>query len=64
MTIKFLKGEDKDFDYKTVDEDEQWDEVERRESEERWFEDEEPEWVEDDEMVGEGTGGETGVQDF
>jgi hypothetical protein len=64
MTIKFLKGEDKDFDYKSVDEDEKWDEVERRESEERWFEDEEPEWVEDDEKVGEGTGGETGVQDF
>ncbi|RDL41571.1 uncharacterized protein BP5553_01550 [Venustampulla echinocandica] len=51
MTIRFLKGEDPDFDYRAIDETEEWDVIERKEEEERWFEDEEPSWVE-----GEGTG--------
>jgi len=61
MTMKFLRGEDQDFEYEVVDESEEWDVLERRESEERWFEQEEPEWI------GEGDPakrGETGVQDF
>ena len=48
MTIKFLRGEDREFDYRDVDESEELDVLEAREEEERWFEDEEPEWVEDE----------------
>ncbi|EPE35049.1 hypothetical protein GLAREA_10744 [Glarea lozoyensis ATCC 20868] len=62
MTMRFLKGEDPDFDYKTVDENEELDVIERAEEEERWFEDEEPSWV--DENTAEGTGGETGILDY
>lgn len=62
MTIKFLKGADPDFNYKEVDETDEWDVIEGKEEEERWFEDEEPEWVGEE---GSGTvGGETGIQDF
>lgn len=64
MTLKFLRGEDEDFDYRAVDENEEWDEVERRENEEKWFDEEEPEWVDDEEKAAEGTGGDTGIQDF
>lgn len=62
MTLKFLSGEDPDFDYKTVDESGEWDEIEGKEEEERWFDDEEPEWVEEEGV--ETVGGETGIQDF
>jgi hypothetical protein len=61
MTIRFLRGGDDEFEYSGVDESEEFDELERRESEERWFDDEEPEWDGDG---NEGSGGETGVQDF
>jgi len=61
MTVRFLRGGDEEFDYRDVDESEEFDEVERRESEERWFDEEEPEW--DGGEMG-GTAGETGVQDF
>lgn len=64
MTMRFLKGDDPDFDYKTVDDNDDLDVVERIEEEERWFEDEEPSWVEEQENPRDGTGGETGVQDF
>ena len=49
MTLRFLRGEDDDFEYSKVDEDDEWDEVERREKEEEWFDEEEPEWIEDGE---------------
>ncbi|KAG0650075.1 Coiled-coil domain-containing 97 [Hyphodiscus hymeniophilus] len=62
MTLKFLRGEDQDFDYKAVDEDGELDEIESKEEEERWFDDEEPEWVEEEGV--ETVGGETGIQDF
>jgi hypothetical protein len=62
MTLRFLRGDDDEFEYRDVDESEEWDVVERRESEERWFEDEEPEWVGEGEDGG--VGGDTGVQDF
>ena len=62
MTLKFLRGEDPDFDYKVVDESGECDEIERKEEEERWFEDEEPEWVEEEGV--QTVGGETGIQDF
>ncbi|KAI9046899.1 hypothetical protein LZ554_008977 [Drepanopeziza brunnea f. sp. 'monogermtubi'] len=57
MTVRFLKGEDGEFEYGVVDgavgEE---DEVERREREEEWFEGESSGEVEGD--------GETGIQDF
>lgn len=62
MTLKFLRGEDHDFDYKAVDEDVNLDEIENQEEEERWFDDEEPEWIEEDGV--ETVRGETGIQDF
>jgi hypothetical protein len=62
MTLKFLRGEDQDFDYKAVDEDGDLDEIESQEEEQRWFDDEDPEWVEEEGV--ETVGGETGIQDF
>ncbi|KAH0556994.1 hypothetical protein GP486_005216 [Trichoglossum hirsutum] len=70
MTQRFLRGEDDDFDYKNVDENDEWDDKvqEEREEQERWFAEEEPSWI-----LGENEGsgnekmtvkGETGVQDF
>jgi hypothetical protein len=70
MTLKFLNGDDADFEYKDVDEVEEYDEIDRREREEKWFEEEEPEWADgisgevEDGKEKKGTGGETGVQDF
>lgn len=63
MTLKFLKGEDQDFDYKEVDESDAWDIIESKEEEERWFEDEEPEWIGEEDGA-HTFGGETGIQDF
>ena len=62
MTLRFLRGGDQDFDYKEVDEGGEWDEIESKEAEERWFDDEEPEWVGEEGV--ESVGGETGIQDF
>lgn len=63
MTLRFLRGDDGDFDYRDVDAGGEWDEIENRDVEERWFEDEEPEWV-GEEDTEETVGGETGIQDF
>jgi hypothetical protein len=60
MTMRFVNGEDNDFPYSEVDENEEWDVIENREAEDRWFEDEEPQWVGKDD----GPQGETGIQDF
>jgi hypothetical protein len=64
MTIKFLKGEDPDFDYKEIDESNEWDDIEHTEEEEKWFDDEEPKWVIEEDPNVETVGGETGIQDF
>ena len=69
MELMFLKGADPDFDYKEVDGSEEYDDrvVQEREAEERWFEMEEPSWVEESNQdVGraEGLTGQTGVQDY
>ncbi|TAQ84515.1 hypothetical protein B7494_g7150 [Chlorociboria aeruginascens] len=45
MTMKFLRGEDREFNYREIDESNELDEIENQEEEEKWFEDEEPEWV-------------------
>ncbi|TVY59457.1 hypothetical protein LCER1_G000016 [Lachnellula cervina] len=58
MTIRFLRGEDPDFEYGKVDESEDYDDVERDEEEERWFEEEDPEWERTPRES------ETGIQDF
>ncbi|CAD6501623.1 BgTH12-01873 [Blumeria graminis f. sp. triticale] len=59
MTLRFLDGEDEDFDYKEVDDSDEWDWVERREMEEAWFDAEEPEWLNEDNRQED-----TGIQDF
>ncbi|KAF1985471.1 hypothetical protein K402DRAFT_334406 [Aulographum hederae CBS 113979] len=63
MTLRFLAGDDDDFEYETVDEDERLDfcpEAER-DMEEAYFDAQEPVQVRED---GEPLTGETGVQDF
>lgn len=65
MTLRFLRGEDGDFDYATVDDNDEYDDW--NEEQERYFEDEDPEWVVDQDNgrdVRSQLQGETGVQDF
>ncbi|KAJ5966370.1 hypothetical protein N7481_013084 [Penicillium waksmanii] len=65
MGLRFMRGDDPDFDYKAVDENEEYDDL--SEELDKYFEDEEPEWVVDDtrgEDAREKLQGETGVQDF
>lgn len=62
---RFVKGDDSDFDYDKADKDETLDTLERGEAEDRWFNDEEPSWVgQDQHDKGVERTGETGVQDF
>lgn len=63
MEMRFLQGRDTDFDYADVDGMEEYDVIERREAEEDWFEEEEPEWVEGVKERGR-LESETGIQDF
>lgn len=62
ITERFLAGEDEDFDYAAVDEDEQNDDWETIEQDfrERYFDDEDPESTDEVKVLT----GETGVQDF
>lgn len=65
MGLRFMRGDDPDFDYKTVDENEEYDDL--TEQQEQYFDDEEPEWVVDDvrgEEARPRLQGETGIQDF
>ncbi|KAJ5735624.1 uncharacterized protein N7483_000749 [Penicillium malachiteum] len=65
MRLRFMRGDDDDFDYKTVDDNEDYDD--RSEEQDEYFDEEEPEWVVDD-LRGENATaqlqGETGIQDF
>jgi hypothetical protein len=67
---RFIRGEDDDFDYALVDEDEEYDVLEREDREEAWFEEEDPGWASTsgDEEGGRRAEkvlrGETGIQDF
>ncbi|KAK4239477.1 coiled-coil domain-containing protein-domain-containing protein [Achaetomium macrosporum] len=66
---RFIRGEDDDFDYSRVDEDDEYDVLEREEREEAWFESEDPGWATSDDDEGDGKTekmlqGETGIQDF
>lgn len=65
MGLRFMRGDDDDFDYKAVDENDEYDDW--TEEQDKYFEDEEPEWVVDDARGDEARSrlqGETGVQDF
>ncbi|KAL8761517.1 MAG: hypothetical protein Q9184_002366 [Pyrenodesmia sp. 2 TL-2023] len=67
VEVRFVRGEDEEFDYGVVDDGEEFDGVEEeREREERWFEEEEEEEERGVEPGAKGKGlkGETGVQDF
>ena len=67
MELRFLKGEDEDFDYQKVDSNEDYDDrrVEEREEEERWFAEEEPSWLaESENSPKDELRGETGIQDY
>ncbi|KAI1379058.1 coiled-coil domain-containing protein-domain-containing protein [Hypoxylon crocopeplum] len=77
---RFVLGRDDDFEYRAVDENDDLDVMERREQEDAWFDDEDPDWASDaveDQGGGGGDGGgggkalgkkrlegETGIQDF
>lgn len=65
---RFVLGRDDDFDYRPVDENDDYDAIERREQEDGWFNDEDPAWAGEEASVGEAQGrnleGETGIQDF
>lgn len=65
MEMRFLKGADYDFDYETVDNNDEYDDW--NEEQERYFDEEEPEWIFDKEegnIQKEKLTGETGIQDF
>jgi len=63
MEMRFLRGDDDDFNYTEVDENEEWDDKasEERDRQEAYFKEEEPEWMLED---GKAVQGQTGVQDF
>ncbi|KAI1756010.1 coiled-coil domain-containing protein-domain-containing protein [Xylaria castorea] len=55
LRLRFVAGRDEDFSYRTVDEDDEYDALERREQEDAWFDNEEPGWFgesEDDDETG------------
>lgn len=69
LQLRFVRGEDDDFDYEPVDRNETLDVMEVRDDEEKWFDEETPGWA--SEGSNEGSvkqerilRGETGVQDF
>lgn len=65
MTLRFLRGEDGDFDYASVDDNDEYDDWNAEQ--EKYFDDEEPEWLVegvDDGEVKSHLQGETGIEDF
>lgn len=48
---RFVLGRDEDFDYRLVDENDDLDALERRELEDAWFDDEDPDWAVDSPFV-------------
>jgi hypothetical protein len=63
MEMRFLRGDDNDFDYSTVDDNEDYDDKaqEERDHQDDYFAQEEPSWnIEQGRQIT----GETGVQDF
>ena len=69
MELRFLGGDDGDFDYATVDTDDAYDHkgLEEQEEEEKYFDKEEPAWIVTKAQDGEDglqLTGETGIQDY
>ncbi|KAL9099188.1 MAG: hypothetical protein Q9163_005276 [Psora crenata] len=74
MELRFLRGDDEDFDYGEVDGNEAYDDhrTREREEEESWFDEEEPQWAVKGKFADDGKTrdyslhlvGQTGVQDF
>lgn len=70
MELMFLRGDDTEFDYTAVDMSDEYDDkdVEEQEEEEKYFDGEEPAWVESSahpvDMERPLLTGQTGVQDF
>jgi hypothetical protein len=70
METRFLRGGDEDFDYEGVDKNPDYDDrlMEERDAEEKYFDEEEPEFVHGDDAVKKSKSkdlqGETGIQDF
>lgn len=64
MKTRFVHGADEDFEYQEVDDNEAYDDhsIEEQEAAERYFDEEEPEFVQKT-MITE-VQGQTGVQDF
>lgn len=61
MTQRFLRGDDKNFDYRAVDENERYDDPEQeRDLEEAYFDSMEPYWEGEERELK----GETGIQDY
>ncbi|KAL5866857.1 hypothetical protein ACKVWC_010748 [Pyricularia oryzae] len=70
---RFVSGGDEEFDYSTVDENEDYDDIERQDAEDAWFDNEVPQWDDDGDDANDPAGGgtrprelkgETGIQDF
>ncbi|KAK1998155.1 coiled-coil domain-containing protein [Colletotrichum falcatum] len=64
LTERFVRGHDEDFDYSLVDHNDEYDTMLRRDAEEAWFDDEDPNWASDADEQTSVKQGETGVQDF
>lgn len=66
MELRFLRGEDGEFDYEEVDCNEAYDDYRtlERDDEERWFDEEEPQWTSQSPNKSSHLVGETGLQDF
>ncbi|KAJ9612137.1 hypothetical protein H2200_003734 [Cladophialophora chaetospira] len=70
METRFLRGGDEDFEYDAVDNNPDYDDrvIEERDAQDRYFDEEEPEFVEGEEAVAKSKShelrGESGVQDF
>lgn len=65
MTQRFLRGADDDFEYKTVDESQKYDDPEEeRDLQEKWFESMESDFDSDGEGKEKVLKGETGIQDY
>lgn len=66
MELRFIRGEDYEFDYSKVDGNEDYDDWD--EAQDSYFDDEEPSWADDDDEDGQPVerqlNGETGIQDF
>ncbi|KAF2104133.1 hypothetical protein NA57DRAFT_70345 [Rhizodiscina lignyota] len=63
MELRFVRGDDHDFDYPSVDDNEEWDDrlQEERDRQDAYFAREEPSWAVEN---GRAVRGETGIQDY